>query len=62
VWREGTQVQRVSSLKRRKEVVSGRRGGAYGHAIKGTAKRMEEKSSAHPTTKSTGALQRGHSR
>ena len=55
-------MQRVSSLKRRKEVVSGRRGGAYGHAIKGTAKRMEEESSAHPTTKSTGALQRGHSR
>jgi len=46
----------VSSLKRRKEVASGRRGGACGHTTKGAAKRVEEKSSAHPMTKGTGAL------
>jgi len=61
VWREGTQVQRVSSLERRKEVVSGRRGSMCGHATKGAAKRVEE-SSAYPMTKGTGALWRGHSR
>ena len=58
----GTQVQRVFSLERRKEVASGRRGSMCGHAIKGTAKRVEEKSSARLTTKGTGALWRGHSR
>jgi len=48
VWREGTQVQRVSPLER-KEVVSSGRGGACGHATKGAAKGMEEESSAHST-------------
>ena len=43
-------------LERRKEVASGRRGSMCGHAIKGTAKRVEEKSSARLTTKGTGAL------
>jgi len=56
VWRKGTQVQRVSSLERRKEVASGRRDGMCGHATKGTAKRVEEKSGGCPMTKSTGAL------
>ena len=49
-------------MERRKEVVSGRRGSVCGHATKGTAKRVEKESSAHPTTKSTGALWREHSR
>ena len=49
-------MQRVFSLKRRKEVVSGKRGNVCGHAIKGIAKRVEEESGAHPTTKGTGAL------
>jgi len=62
VWREGTQVQRVSSLERRKEVASGRRDSTCGHATKGTAKEVEEESSAYPTIKSAGALWRGHSR
>jgi len=62
VWKKGTQVQRVSSLERRKEVASGRRDSVYGHAIKGTAKRVEEEFSTRPMTKSTGALWRGHSR
>jgi len=52
----------VSSLERRKEVVSGRRGSTCGHATKGAAKRVEEESGTHPTIKSTGALWRGHSR
>jgi len=52
----------VSSLERRKEVVSSKRDGACGHATKGTAKRMEEKSSTYPTMKSTRALWRGYSR
>jgi len=56
VWRKGTQVQKVSSLERRKEVTSGRRGSVCGHATKGVAKRVEEKSSTHPMTKGTGAL------
>ena len=43
-------------MERRKEVVSGRRGSACGHATKGIAKRVEEESGAHPTTKGTGAL------
>jgi len=62
VWREGTQVQRVSFLERRKEVMSGRRGSICSHTTKGTAKRVEEESGAHPMTKSTGVLWRGHSR
>jgi len=56
VWREGTQVQRVSSLERRKEVMSGRRDGMCGHVTKGIAKGVEEKSGVRPTMKSTGAL------
>jgi len=62
VWREGTQVQRVSYLEKRKEVASGRRGSAYGHTTKDAAKGVEEKSSTHPTIESAGALWRGHSR
>jgi len=62
VWRRGTQVQRVSSLERKKEVVSGRRGGMYGHATKGTGKRVEEESSTCLTTKDIGALWKRHSR
>jgi len=46
----------VSSLERRKEVASGRRDSVCGHATKGAAKRVEEKSGACPTTKSAGAL------
>jgi len=46
----------VSSLERRKEVVSSKRGGACGHATKGTAKRIEEKSGACPMIEDTGAL------
>jgi len=49
-------VQRVFSLERKKKVASGRRGGACGHAIKGTAKGVEEESGAYPMTESTGAL------
>jgi len=52
----------VSYLKRRKEVVSGGKGSAYGYATKSAAKRVEEKSGAHPIMKSTGTLWRGHSR
>jgi len=47
-------------LKKRKGVVSSRRGGACGQATKGTAKGMEEESGAHPTMEGTGALWRGH--
>ena len=43
-------------MERRKEVVSGRRGGMYGRATKGTARRVEEESSAHFMMKGTGAL------
>jgi len=49
-------VQRVSSLERRKEVVSGRRGSVCGHATKDTTKRMEEESGTCPMTKSIGTL------
>jgi len=49
-------------LERRKEVASGRKDGVCGHATKGIAKRVEEKSGIHPMTKSTGALWRRHSR
>jgi len=56
VWRRGTQVQRVSSLERRKEVASGRRGGMCGHATKGAGKGVEEKSGTCLMTKGTGAL------
>jgi len=56
VQREGTQVQEVSYLKRRKEVMSSRRSGACSHTTKGAARRVEEESGACPTTKSTGAL------
>jgi len=62
VWKRGTQVQRVSSLERRKEVVSGRRGGIYGHATKGIGKGVEEESGTCLTTKGTGALWKGHFR
>ena len=43
-------------MERRKEVVNGGKDGAYGHATKSAAKRVEEKSSACPITKSTEAL------
>ena len=43
-------------MERRKEVMSGRRGSVCGHATKGTAKRVEEESSACPMTEGTGAL------
>jgi len=62
VWRRGTQVQRVSSLERRKEVASGRRGGMCGHATKGVGKGVEEKSGTCLMTKGTGALWKGYSR
>ena len=52
----------MSYLKGRKEVASGRKGSIYGHATKSTEKRVEEKSGAHPMTKSAGTLWRGHSR
>jgi len=55
-------VQRVSSLEKRKEVANGRRGSACDHATKGTAKRVEEESGAHPMTEGAGALWRGHPR
>ena len=45
-------------MERRKEVMSGRRGSVCGHATKGTAKRVKEKSSTHPTTEGAGALWR----
>ena len=47
---------------RRKEVASSRRGGMCGHATKGTAKGVEEKSGACPMIEGTGALWRGYSR
>jgi len=46
----------VSYLERRKEVVNGGKGGACSYTTKSTAKRVEEKSSTHPMTKSTGVL------
>ena len=55
-------MQRVSSLERRKEVASGRRGGMCGHATKGVEKGVEEKSGTCLMTKGTGALWKGHSR
>ena len=42
--------------------MSSRRDGVCGHVTKGIAKGVEEKSGARPTTKSAGALWRGHSR
>jgi len=36
--------------------MSDRRGGMCGHATKGIVKRVEEESSACPTTKSTGVI------
>jgi len=62
VWKRGTQVQRVSSLERKKEVVSGRRDGICGHTTKGIGKGVEEESGTCLTTKGTGALWKGHSR
>ena len=55
-------MQSVPSLERRKEVASGKRGSACGHATKGIAKGVEEEFSICPTTKGAGALWRGHSR
>jgi len=52
----------MSFLERRKEVASGRRGGACGRATKGAARRVEEESGACLTMKGAGALWRGHSR
>jgi len=46
----------VSSLERRKKDMSSRRGNMCDHATRSTAKGVEEKSGAHPITKSTGAL------
>ena len=43
-------------MEKRKEVVSGRRGGMYGHTTKGTARRVEEESSARLMIKGAGAL------
>jgi len=60
VWREETQVQGVSSLERGKEDASSREGSACGHATRGVAKRIEEKSGACLMTKGTGAV-RAHS-
>jgi len=62
VWRRGTQVQRVSSLERRKEVASGRRGSMCGYTTKGIEKGVEEESGTCLMTKGTGALWKGHSR
>jgi len=62
VWRRGTQVQRVSSLERRKEVASGRRGSMCDYTTKGIEKGVEEESSICLMTKGTGALWKGHSR
>ena len=55
-------MQSVSSLERRKEVVSGRRGSACGHATKGAAKRVEEESGTHPMMEGAGVLWRGRPR
>jgi len=46
----------VFSLGKGKEDASSRGGSMCGHAIKGTAKEMEEESGTCLTTKSTGAL------
>ena len=54
-------MQRVSPLER-KEVASSRRGGACGHATKGAAKGVEEKSGARSIMEGAGALWRGHPR
>ena len=55
-------MQRVSSLKRRKEVASGRRGSVCDHATKGVTKRVKEEYGVHSTIEGTGALWRGCSR
>ena len=55
-------MQRMSSLERRKEVVSGRRGGMCGRATKDAARRVEEESGICLTTKGAGALWGGYSR
>ena len=52
----------MSSLERRKEVVSGRRGSACGHATKGAVKRVEEESGTCSMTEGTGVLWRGRPR
>ena len=52
----------MSSLERRKEVVSGRRGSVCGYTTKGIAKRVEEEPGTYPMIKSTGALWREHPR
>jgi len=49
-------------LERRKEVASGRRGGACGHTTKGIAKRVEEEPGTYPMIKSARALWREHPR
>ena len=51
----------MSSLER-KEVASSGRGGACGYATKGTAKGVEEESSACPMIEDAGALWKGHPR
>jgi len=56
MWKEGTQVQGVFSLGRGKEDASNRGGSMCGHAIKGIAKGIEEKSSICLMTKGTGVL------
>ena len=52
----------MSSLERRKEVASGRRGSACGHATKGAVKTVVEESGTHSMTEGAGALWRGHPR
>ena len=47
-------------MKKRKGVVSSRRGGACGQATKGVAKGIEEESGARPTTEGAEALWRGY--
>ena len=49
-------------MERRKEVASGRRDSACGHATKDTAKRVEKESGTCPMTEGTGALWRGYPR
>jgi len=51
----------VSSLGRGKKDMNSREGGVCGHAIKGTAKGIKEKSGACLTAKGTETLWRGHS-
>ena len=52
-------MQRVSSLERRKEVASGRRGSTCGHTTKGAAKKVKEESGIHPMMEGIGVLWRG---